>query len=63
MRGTVQQKVYFVNTYLFAKLWYISQIFMLDKRIFYGSGKEKGILSKALNFIWAGENERPVRVV
>ena len=62
-RGTVQQKVHFVNTYLFPKIWYISQVFVLDKSIFYGSGKEKGILSKALKFIWAGENERPIRAL
>ena len=61
IRGTIQQKVYFVNTYLFSKVWYISQIFDLDKKLFYGSGREKGILTQALKFIWAGENERCTR--
>ena len=63
IRGTVLQKVHFVNTYLFPKVWYISQVFMLDSKIFTGISKEKGILTKALNFIWAGQNERPVRAL
>lgn len=62
-RGTVQQKVHFVNTYLFPKIWYLSQVFILDKSIFYGEKKVKGILAKALEFIWAGENERPIRAL
>ena len=61
IRATVQQKVYFVNTYLFSKVWYTAQVFSLDKKLFYGSGKEKGILTQALNFVWAGENERCAR--
>ena len=57
MRGTIFQKVYFVNTYLFSKIWYISQCFKLDGKIL------DKMLGKAFEFIYAGENERPVRPV
>ena len=57
IRGTIFQKVYFVNTYLFSKIWYIAQCFKLENKMLCT------ILSKALSFIFAGENERPVRVV
>ena len=57
IRGTILQKVYFVNTYLFSKLWYVAQCFMIEKKII------TNILKIALNFIYAGENERPVRVM
>ena len=33
VRGTILQKVYYVNTYLFSKLWYTSQVFKLDEKI------------------------------
>ena len=49
------KKVYFVNTYLFSKLWYISQCFKLDGKII------DKMLGKALEFIYAGENEKPIR--
>ena len=55
VKGTIFQKVYFVNTYLFSKLWYISQCFKLDGKII------DKMLGKALEFIYAGENERPIR--
>lgn len=55
IRGTILQKVYFVNTYLFSKIWYLAQCFKLDKKVL------DNILSKAFNFIYAGENERPIR--
>ena len=57
MRGTLHQKVYIVNTYLFSKLWYVSQAVKMDKKML-----EK-IMRKSLDFIYAGENERPVRVM
>ena len=57
MRGTIHQKVYVVNTFLFSKLWYVSQTVKLDKKIL-----EK-MLKKSLDFIYAGENERPVRAI
>ena len=37
------------------KVWYLAQCFSLEKKIL-----EK-MLSKALGFIYAGENERPIR--
>ena len=55
IKGTIFQKAYFVNTFLFSKLWYTAQCFKLDPKIL-----EK-MLSKAMGFIYAGENERPVR--
>ena len=57
IRGTILQKVYFVNTYLFSKLWYVAQCFMIEKKII------SQILKIAMKFIYAGENERPVQVV
>ena len=57
IRGTILQKVYFVNTYLFSKLWYVAQCFIIERKII------TNILKIALNFIYAGENERPVRVM
>ena len=55
MRGTILQKVYVVNTFLFSKLWYVSQVVKMKKK-----SMEK-ILARALAFIYGGENERPVR--
>ena len=55
IKGTLHQKVYFVNTYLFSKIWFIAQCFKIEKKTL------ENILSKALNFIYAGQNERPVR--
>ena len=57
IRGTILQKIYFVNTYLFSKIWYVAQCFMIEKKII------TKIVKIALNFIYAGENERPVRVM
>ena len=55
IRGTILQKAYFANTFLFSKLWYLGQCFKIDRKVL------ENIMSKALNFIYAGENERPVR--
>ena len=57
IRGNIFQKAYFVNTYLFPKLWFTAQFCKLDNNII------KKILSKALAFIYAGENEKPVNSV
>ena len=57
IRGTVFQKAYYVNTYLFSKLWFTAQFCRLDQKML------KKLLSKALAFIYAGENERPVNSV
>ena len=56
-RGTLYQKVYIVNTFLFSKLWYVAQVVKLDK------DEVNLMLRKAMNFIYGGENERPVRVL
>ena len=55
--GTIFQKVYYVNTYLFSKIWYLAQCFKLEEKML------DKILVKALQFIYAGENERPVRCI
>ena len=57
VRGTIFQKAYYVNTFLFSKLWFTSQFCKLEEKML------KKILSKALAFIYAGENERPVNCV
>ena len=57
IRGTIFQKAYYVNTYLFSKLWFTAQFCKLDQKML------KKILSKALAFIYSGENERPVNSV
>ena len=46
IKGTIFQKVYFVNTYLFSKLWYTAQCFKLDVKML------NKILSNALAFIF-----------
>ena len=45
MRGTLQQKVHYVNTYLFSKLWYVAQVFKMDNK------KMTNLLKAALNVI------------
>ena len=57
IRGTIMQKIYFVNTFLFSKLWYVAQCFKIDAKVI------SQILTKAFKFIYAGENERPVQVL
>ena len=55
IKGTIFQKAYYVNTYLFSKLWFTAQCFKLDEKML------KNILSKSISFIYAGENEKPIR--
>ena len=57
IRGTVLQKIRFANTYLLSKIWYVSQIFILEKSML------MEIDRRIRNFIFAGENERPVRAI
>ena len=57
IRGTIFQKTYYVNTYLFPKLWFSAQFCIIDEKML------KKIISKALAFIYAGENEKPVNSV
>ena len=57
MGGTPLQKAAYANTYIFSKLWYVAQTIKLDQNIM------KKITQKVLNFIWAGQNERPVRAL
>ena len=57
MRGTPLQKAAYANTYIFSKIWYVAQTIKLDQNIM------KKITQKVLNFIWAGQNERPVRAL
>ena len=55
VRGTIFQKAYYVNTFLLSKLWFSSQFIKLDEKML------NKILSKCLEFIYAGENEKPIR--
>ena len=32
IKGTLNQKIYCVNTYMFTKLWYSSQVVKMDKK-------------------------------
>ena len=57
IRGTLLQKVYFLNTYIFSKLTYLAQVFILDEEII------KNISRKAHNLLYRGELERPVAAV
>ena len=52
IRGNIFLKTYIVNAYLFPKIWFTAQFCKLDGNII------KKILSKALAFIYAGENEK-----
>ena len=54
IKGTVFQKVNFVNTYLFSKIWFTAQCFKLDQKVL-----EK-MLAKAMAFIYSGENESQI---
>ena len=56
-RGTIFQKVYIVNTFLFSKLWYTAQVVKLDEKIL------ESLLKKAKQFIYGGENEMPVSAI
>ena len=55
MTGTIDQKVYFLNTYCFSKLTYLSQAFMVDKKVL------DEIKKYALRYIYIGKNERPAQ--
>ena len=57
MKGTLYQKAFFCNTFCFSKLNYLGQVFMLEKKSL------EAIKSKALAFLYAGYNERPIQVV
>ena len=57
VRGTLLQKVYFLNTFIFSKLTYLAQVFILDEEVI------KNITRKAHNFLYRGEYERPVAAV
>ena len=57
IRGTLLQKVYFLNSYIFSKLTYLAQVFILDEEVV------KNISRKAHNLLYRGELERPVAAV
>ena len=50
LKGTLKQKVYCVNTYMFSKLWYTAQVVKMDKK------KVDSMIKASMNFIYAGEN-------
>ena len=51
IRGTLLQKVYFLNTYSFSKLTYVAQVFILDEEV------GKNISRKSHNLLYRGELE------
>ena len=57
MRGTLYQKAFFCNTYCFSKMNYLGQAFEMEKKHL------DEIKTKALAFMYAGFNERPVQVL
>ena len=57
VKRTIMQKVYCVNTYLLTKVWYTAQVFKMNNK------KMEEIMKSCMNFIYAGENERPVRAL
>lgn len=57
IRGTLPQKVYFINIFILSKLNYLSQVFTLDKKIL------NDINRKVLRFLYKGYNERPVQAL
>ena len=57
IRGTVMQKVQFVNSFILSKIWYVSQTICLEVETL------KYIDKLIRRFIHAGENERPVQAL
>jgi hypothetical protein len=57
VRGTVKQKIEFVNTYMYSIIWYTAQSILLEEKML------KELDKKIRNFIHAGENERPVQAL
>ena len=57
IRGTVIQKTIYANVFLLSKVWYVAQSIILDPKMLMELDK------KINNFIFAGENERPVRAI
>ena len=57
LRGTLSQRVYFVNTFCLSKMNFISQVFKIEPKVI------KEIKMRCLQFIYVGYNERPVQVV
>ena len=55
--GTPLQKAAYANTFIFSKIWYVAQTIKLEASVL------KKITQKILNFIWAGQNERPVKAL
>ena len=57
IRGTLYQRVYFVNTFCYSKMNFLSQVFKIDSKVI------REIKMKALQFVYVGYNERPVQVL
>lgn len=57
LRGTLLQKAYFLNTFVFSKLTYLAQVFKINE------GVIKIIMRESLRFIYRGEWERPVNSI
>ena len=57
IRGTLSQRVYFINTFCLSKMNFLSQVFKIDSKVI------REIKTKALQFVYVGYNERPVQVL
>ena len=57
LRGTLLQKVYFLNIFVFSKLTYLAQVFKIEEEVI------KVLMREALRFLYKGEYERPVNSI
>ena len=57
LRGTLLQKVYFINIFVFSKLTYLAQVFKIKEDVI------KILMREALRFLYKGEWERPVNSI
>ena len=57
LRGTLLQKVYFLNIFVFSKLTYLAQVFQVKEAVL------KLVMRESLRFLYRGELERPVNAI
>ena len=57
LRGTLLQKVYFLNIFVFSKLTYLAQVFRVKEEVL------KLVMRESLRFLYRGELERPVNAI
>ena len=57
LRGTLLQKAYFLNIFVFSKLTYLAQVFKIKEEVI------KILMRESLRFLYRGEWERPVNSI